>query len=101
MQKSISLDRPTTFSALIQDYLQLTKLRLSTLVVFSAAMAFMIAPGEINWGKLIVLVIGGFLVTGASNGFNQIIEKDLDGLMSRTQNRPLPDSRLSVFEAFI
>ena len=49
----------------------------------------------------ILLTIGGFLVTGASNAFNQIIEKNLDKMMTRTENRPLPKDRLSVSEAVI
>ena len=86
----------------IQDYVQFVKLRLTLLVVFSAVAGFSIATsGAIDWNKLVLLIIGGFLVTGSSNGFNQIIEKDLDKLMKRTANRPLPDNRMSVNEAFI
>ena len=45
------------------------------------------------------LIVGGTLLTGASNGFNEIIEKDLDALMDRTKNRPLPTSKMTVAEA--
>lgn len=77
-------------------------MRLSGLVVFSAAMGFVIATrGDFEWSKLFLLVIGGFLVTGSSNAFNQIIEKDLDKLMKRTATRPLPDGRMSITEALI
>ena len=77
-------------------------MRLSGLVVFSAAMGFVIATrGNFSWLKLIELIIGGFLVTGSSNAFNQIIEKDLDKLMTRTATRPLPDGRMSVSEAAV
>lgn len=80
----------------------LTKFRLSGLVVFSAAMGFIIASGSgFSWTRLIVLVIGGFLVTGSSNAFNQIIERDLDKLMERTANRPLPAGRMGVPEAML
>jgi protoheme IX farnesyltransferase len=48
-----------------------------------------------------MLILGGFMVTGSSNAFNQIIEKDLDKLMSRTHKRPLPDNRMHVNEAMI
>jgi protoheme IX farnesyltransferase len=86
----------------LTDYAQFIKLRLSALVVFSAAISFIIASeGAVNWMKLSWLIIGGFLVTGASNGFNQVIEVDLDKLMSRTQNRPLPQQRMGVSEAMI
>ncbi len=82
--------------------MQLTKMRLSGLVVFSAAMGFVIATrGDFSWAKLFILVAGGFLVTGSSNAFNQIIEKDLDKLMKRTSSRPLPDGRMSLPEAII
>ncbi len=76
-------------------------MRLASLVVFSAAICYGIAAKEMDWMKLFWLMMGGFLVTGASNGFNQIIEKDLDALMTRTQSRPLPQGRMSVVEGFI
>jgi protoheme IX farnesyltransferase len=86
----------------LRDYAAFIKLRLSSLVVFSAAISFIIGSGgHVNWMKLVWLVIGGFLVTGASNGFNQVIERDLDKLMTRTMNRPLPQNRMSVLEAIL
>ena len=84
----------------IRDYAQFVKLRLASLVVLSAAIGFVIGSDELNWGKMLLLILGGFLVTGASNGFNQIIEKNLDKLMDRTQNRPLPQERMSMNESF-
>ncbi|MFM7216836.1 MAG: heme o synthase [Bacteroidota bacterium] len=89
-------------SAKIQDYVQLTKMRLSALVVFSAATGYIIAcAGFFQYGDLLWLMLGGYLVTGASNGFNQVIERDLDKLMERTAKRPLPAGRMSVTEALI
>lgn len=85
----------------IRDYAQFVKLRLASLVVLSAAIGFVIGSNEINWSKMLLLILGGFLVTGASNGFNQIIEKNLDKLMDRTQNRPLPQERMSMNESFV
>lgn len=75
------------------------KLRLASLVVMSAAIAFVIASDRVDYSKMGLLVLGGFLVTGASNGFNQIMERFLDKLMARTMNRPLPQERMSVLEA--
>jgi protoheme IX farnesyltransferase len=98
------IEKTGTSSGKLADYAQFIKLRLSSLVVFSAAISFIIGstgPAPLNWHKLIWLVIGGFLVTGSSNGFNQVIEKDLDKLMKRTQNRPLPQDRMSIAEALI
>ena len=80
---------------------ELLKFRLSLLVTFSCAFGYVLASPVINWRVLPMLFIGGFLVSGASVVVNQIIEKDLDRVMKRTQNRPLPTGRLSVNEAII
>ena len=101
MEKSVTLVKTPLLMSKVQDYAQLTKMRLASLVVFSAAMAFLLAPGAVNWNHFLLLILGGFLVTGASNGFNQIMERDLDKLMTRTANRPLPDGRMSMGEAFV
>jgi protoheme IX farnesyltransferase len=99
-EKSIAISGSVSLSARLQDYAQLTKFRLSSLVIFSAIMGYLIATGaDFSWVKLIILSTGGFLVTGASNAFNQILEKDLDKLMVRTANRPLPAGRMTVAEA--
>ena len=83
----------------IQDYKEFTKFGLARIVVLSAGLGFLYADHtHIDWLKLIILLIGGFLVTGASNGFNQIMERDLDALMKRTAQRPLPDNRMSTRE---
>jgi protoheme IX farnesyltransferase len=83
------------------DYYQFVKFRLSFLVVLSAALSFAFGSQVIDWTRLMYLVIGGFLVTASSNGYNQIIERDLDKLMQRTSNRPLPSGRMSLAEAHI
>lgn len=85
----------------LKDFTQLLKLRLSWLVVFSALTAFFMGAADFVWYQPLLLTLGGFLVTGSSNAFNQIIEKDLDKLMSRTENRPMPRQRLSHSEALI
>lgn len=102
MEKSIAISKPFTITSKITDYAQLAKMKLSLLVVFSASMAFiMSSEGAVDWSKFILLTIGGFLVTGAANAFNQVIEKDLDALMDRTKTRPLPDNRMKPIEALI
>ena len=78
---------------------ELLKFRLSLLVAFSCAFGYVLASPVVNWHVLPMLFIGGFLVSGASIVVNQIIERDLDKLMSRTKNRPLPTGRLSANEA--
>lgn len=78
---------------------ELLKFRLSLLVSFSCAFGYVLASPVVNWKVLPMLFLGGFLVSGASIVVNQIIEKDLDKVMTRTRNRPLPTGRLSVNEA--
>lgn len=85
----------------LKDYSLFVKLRLTNLVVFSSLLGYMIAAEGIYFLDLILLFIGGFLVTASSNGFNQIIERDLDAIMGRTKDRPLPQGRMSVNEAYI
>ncbi|MES2680601.1 MAG: heme o synthase [Bacteroidota bacterium] len=82
-------------------FLKLTKFRLGGLVVFSAVITYLTVSTSINLQQLLALSIGGFLVTSAANGFNQIIEKDLDKLMDRTRNRPMPTEVLNNGEAFV
>lgn len=101
-EKAIPLPVSFSFNSRIQDYFQLTKFRLSGLVVFSAVMGYLIATGtNFSWTSLFFLSLGGFLVTGSSNAFNQVMEKDRDRLMERTKDRPLPTGRLTVVEASI
>ncbi len=86
----------------VQDYKLLVKFRLSFTVVFSSVMAFLIGTaGEINWIAVGVLALGGFLVTGAANALNQVLEKDYDRLMKRTADRPLAAGRMKVSEAVL
>ncbi len=100
MGNSISIPNSSSMVSRITDYAQLTKMRLALLVVFSAAMAYLMgANGNPDFMKLLMLVIGGFLVTGSANAFNQVIEKDLDKLMDRTLSRPLPGARMKPKEA--
>lgn len=83
----------------IHSYLELMKLRLAWLVAFSGAFGYSLAVEAVNWGLLFVFLLAAFAITGSANIINQIIEKDLDKLMKRTQNRPLPSERVSVREA--
>jgi len=84
------------------DYKMLVKLRLSLTVVFSSVMAYLIAlEGSAQWWPLAVLSLGGFLVTGAANTLNQVLEKDFDFLMKRTADRPLAAGRMKTSEAVL
>lgn len=97
---SISLKR--VFAQKVSDYAQLMKLRLASLVVFSAVIGFLLGiKGFYSLSSIWWLLIGGTLVTGASNAINQIIERDIDKLMTRTQTRPLAAGRMNVLEAML
>ncbi len=89
-------------NAKLKAYVSLMKFRLSFLVAFSSAFGYVLANrGTLDIFVLAILCFAGFLISGASTTINQIIEKDLDKLMSRTKNRPLPTKVVSVQEASI
>ena len=77
-----------------------TKMRLSFLVILSAVAGYLFAGGGFDT-KMLYLVLGGIFVTAASNGMNQILERDLDAKMNRTKMRPLPTGRMNLTEAYI
>ena len=81
-------------------FLSLTKARLSFSVVFSPLAGYILAVGVVNFVDLVLLLFGGYCMVGASNSFNQIIEKDKDALMDRTKSRPLPTKKISTSNAF-
>lgn len=81
-------------------FISLTKARLALSVVFSSIAGYFLAVDEVDFNELILLVIGGYSIVGASNSFNQIIEKDKDVLMDRTKNRPLPANEITTQNAF-
>lgn len=85
----------------IADYSVFFKLRLNLLVVVTAFLGYLIAADTLIWTEILFLSIGGFLVTGSANGFNQIWEKDLDALMKRTQDRPLVTGNMVKSEAIL
>jgi len=87
--------------SLVSDFKDITKMRLSLSVVFSSLAGYLLGVETINFKIFFLLALGGYFMVGASNGFNQIIEKDLDALMKRTKNRPIPAGRMSVTTAFI
>ena len=79
-------------------------------MVFSASISFLIGakiqvdravvPG-IEWGNWLILIAGGFLVTAAANCFNEVIEVDLDKLMARTKDRPMPAGRMTTGQGLV
>ncbi|MBG43636.1 MAG: protoheme IX farnesyltransferase [Aequorivita sp.] len=87
--------------SVIRNFTEITKLRLSVSVVFSSVAGYLLGADSIDFFVLFLLCVGGYCMVGASNVFNQIIEKDLDSLMERTKNRPLPAGHMTGRSAFI
>lgn len=92
--------KTNTIVLLFDDFKQITKVGLSLSVVFSSIAGYLLGAQTIHPETLILLTLGGYFMVGASNAYNQIIEKDLDALMKRTQNRPIPSGRMTVPVAF-
>lgn len=92
MNESLSLSR----SEVIKAYFELLKPRLSMLVAFSCAFGFILSSsGSVDWLRLAMVTLGGFLLSGASVTINQVLEREEDKLMTRTQNRPIPTGRVT------
>ena len=87
--------------SLFTEILTLIKYRLSLSVVLSSVASYLIAFEVFSLLTFTLLILGGFFVVGASNGFNQIIERNRDALMTRTLNRPLPTGGLNVNQAIL
>lgn len=103
LSESTSYESPfAALSLRLQDLSLLVKFRLSATVVFSSVIAYLIAaPGTISLTSLAILAAGGFLTTGAANTLNQVLEKDYDRLMKRTENRPLAAGRMKTADAVL
>lgn len=95
-----SAENITAKPSKLKSYMVFTKFRLSALVIVSALSGYLFVGGGWNI-NLVYLLIGGMLVTAASNGSNQIWEREYDILMKRTSKRPLPLNEMSVTEAYI
>jgi len=80
---------------------ELTKFRLTLSVVFSSFISYFLGSESINFIDLTYLLTGGILIVSSSNIFNQIIERDLDKLMNRTKNRPLPKNKIKINTALL
>jgi heme o synthase len=96
-------DSTLSIKSIFTDFKEITKAGLAISVVFSSLAGYLLGVYDFNVScvkTLILLAIGGYCMVGASNAFNQIIERDLDALMNRTKNRPIPAGRMSVNVAF-
>ena len=100
--KTIStIKEQNNIKAAFTDFKQLTKVGLSISVVFTSITGYLLGAETIDINIILLLALGGYLMVGASNAFNQVIEKDIDAVMQRTKNRPLPAGRMQVNTALI
>jgi len=97
---SSSVSSSNSFLFFSKSFFELTKARLAISVVFSSVVGYLLAVDSLDTYTLFLLALGGYCMVGASNSFNQIIEKDIDSLMDRTKNRPIPSKKMSVNTAF-
>ena len=99
-----STSNTISIKSIFIDFKAITKAGLAVSVVFSSIAGFLLGIANfhsLDWWVLFKLVIGGYCMVGASNAYNQVIEKDLDALMDRTKNRPVPAGRMSPNVALI
>lgn len=96
MKSAVGSVKNTSLSVILSDFKEITKAKLAVSVVFSSIAGYFLGAYELSLVSLLLLTFGGYCMVGASNAYNQIIEKDLDALMNRTKNRPIPSGRMSV-----
>ncbi len=101
MKTAVSSAKSSPLSLAFTDFKEITKARLAISVVFSSIAGYLLAPVQPDVFSLLLLAFGGYCMVGASNAYNQVIEKDLDALMNRTKNRPIPSGRMSVQNAMV
>ena len=89
-----------TIASAISNFKEITKVRLAVSVVFSSLAGYLLGAEVVDPKTLVLLAIGGYCMVGASNAYNQIIERDLDALMDRTKNRPVASGKMSINMAF-
>jgi protoheme IX farnesyltransferase len=101
-QETVKQSSSLIIGGKVRDYMMLIKFSLSFMVVFSAVISYLLAPDVVayDWSRIILLFIGGMLVTGSANAVNQIVEKDTDAMMKRTAKRPVAAGRMTTTEAW-
>lgn len=99
MKSAVGSVKNTSLSVIFSDFREITKAKLAISVVFSSIAGYFLGAYEVEITSILLLTFGGYCMVGASNAYNQIIEKDLDVLMNRTKNRPIPSGRMSVKNA--
>ena len=99
MKTAVNTATQATWAMVFSDFKEITKARLAVSVVFSSIAGYFLGAYQIDFTAILLLAFGGYCMVGASNAYNQVIEKDLDALMSRTKLRPIPSGRMSVNKA--
>ncbi len=99
MKTVVGVAKSTSWPLAFADFKEITKARLAISVVFSSIAGYFLGADKISLISILLLAFGGYCMVGASNAYNQVIEKDLDALMNRTKNRPIPSGRMSVNKA--
>lgn len=102
-QDNVANSSSFTIASKLRDYMMLVKFSLSFMVVFSAVISYLLSPTivEYNVKMIMLLFVGGLLVTGSANTINQVTEKDTDALMKRTAKRPIASGRMSTTEGWL
>ena len=85
----------------IKLFFEITKFRLSLLVALSSVFGFFISTSKVDINDVFILLVSGYLISSSSVINNQILEKDLDKMMNRTNKRPIPTGRISVYKSII
>ena len=85
----------------IKLFFEITKFRLSLLVALSSVFGFFISSSKVDINEVFILLVGGYLISSSSVINNQILEKDLDKIMNRTNKRPIPTGRISIYKSVI
>lgn len=96
MKTAVRSGRNTSLLLYFTDFKEITKAGLAISVVFSSIAGYFLGAVEVDLSAVLLLAFGGYCMVGASNAYNQVIERDLDALMKRTRNRPIPSGRMSV-----
>ncbi|MDC6367275.1 MULTISPECIES: heme o synthase [Flavobacteriaceae] len=96
MKSAVGSVKNNTLSWVLSEFKEITKAKLAVSVVFSSIAGYFLGAVQVDLFSICLLAFGGYCMVGASNAYNQVIEKDLDALMSRTKNRPIPSGRMSV-----
>ena len=97
-----AVSQSISIRSLFTDFKEITKAGLTISVLFSSIAGYLLGFGTdhpFQWSVLLMLMVGGYCMVGASNAYNQVIEKDIDKLMDRTKNRPVPAGRMTVASA--